>query len=200
MNKKNNLSRVAANWCRTKNSVDKMGRKSHKKKGNLLLIIIFATMIFPIWCNPIDENTARQVAVQTLLRSSANNSVGVAQQKTQVMQKPLQLLYKSSNNNSTDSVSQANAENETVYFYVFGTSDNDGFVIVAGDDRVTPVLGYSHSNSFPADNLPDNLKWWLDEYAQQIEYAIGNNIEPTPEIKQQWEQLLEVKESNNEKK
>jgi len=167
--------------------------------GNFLFTLVLTIIVFPVWSNPIDEITARKVAVQTLSRSSANSSIDATRQETQVTQETLQLLYKSSSNNSTDT-EQANAENETVYFYVFGTDDNDGFVIVAGDDRVAPVLGYSNSNSFPADNLPDNLKWWLDEYARQIEYAIENNIEPTQEIKQQWEQILGVKESNNEKK
>ena len=81
---------------------------------------------------------------------------------------------------------------------MFGAENNEGFVIVAGDDRITPVLGYSHSNGFPADadNLPPNLKWWLGEYAKQIEFAIENNIEATPETQAQWEQYLGT--NNNE--
>ena len=97
---------------------------------------------------------------------------------------------------------RTNQENvaEDVYFYIFVTEENDGFVIVAGDDRVVPVLGYSNENGFSVENMPDNLKWWLDGYARQIEYAIENNMEATPEIKQQWKQLLEDKESINDKK
>jgi hypothetical protein len=40
--------------------------------------------------------------------------------------------------------------------------------------------------------MPDNLKWWLGEYAKQIQFAIENNIEPTQEVQQQWEQYLET--------
>ena len=83
---------------------------------------------------------------------------------------------------------QANAE-EIVYFYIFATENNDGFVIIAGDDRVVPILGYSNTNGFSVDSMPENLKWWLDGYVRQIEYAIENNIESSDEIKQQWAQL-----------
>jgi len=91
--------------------------------------------------------------------------------------------------------SKTNAD-ETVYFYVFGAENNKGFVIVAGDDRVTPVLGYSHTNGFSVDDMPPNLKWWLGEYAKQIQFAIDNNIEPTQETKQQWAQYLDINNMN----
>ena len=116
-----------------------------------------------------------------------------------VPQKTLQLLYKSSRNteNMITQSKQKN-DNEPVYFYVFGTEDNKGFVIVSGDDRVSPVLGYSYTNSFSAENMPDNVTWWLGQYAKQIEYAIENNIEPTQEVKLQWENYLQDVENNKE--
>lgn len=33
----------------------------------------------------------------------------------------------------------------------------DGFVLVSGDDAVTPILGYSDSGSFDYNSLPDHL-------------------------------------------
>ena len=168
-------------------------RKSGKRMLFLLVLAIFA---LPIWGKPIDENTARQVAIQTLSRSSATNSAeNGSPQKAPAAQRTLQLLYKNSSNNNDQNGNVAmhappENTNETVYFYVFGTENNEGFVIVAGDDRVAPVLGYSYTNGFFVDNMPPNLQWWLGEYARQIEYAIENNIEPTAEIQQQWEQML----------
>ena len=60
-------------------------------------------------------------------------------------------------------------------YYVF---DNDagGFVIIAGDDAVTPVLGYTTTGSFDAENLPDGLKDLLKSYERQIA-ALGGSYQ-----------------------
>jgi len=161
-----------------------MNKDFIKKKSNKrsIFLLVLATLVLPVWGGQVDENKARQVATQTLLRSSETNDTQLRAQKT------VQLLYKSSNN--SENANALRSTNENVYFYVFGAENNEGFVIVAGDDRVTPVLGYSHTNGFSADNMPPNLKWWLGEYARQIEFAIENGIEATAETKQQWAQYF----------
>lgn len=58
-------------------------------------------------------------------------------------------------------------------YYVFN-NDAGGFVIIAGDDAVTPVLGYTSTGSFDAENLPDGLKNLLKSYERQIA-ALGDN-------------------------
>ena len=54
------------------------------------------------------------------------------------------------------------------YYYVFNIGDNDGFVIVSGDDRTTPVLGYSDEGSFDLSRMPENMKYWLGSYGEQL--------------------------------
>ena len=54
-------------------------------------------------------------------------------------------------------------------FYVFNIGTDDGFVIVSGDDAAYPVLGYARSGHFDEDNLPANMKSWLDGYAHELE-------------------------------
>ncbi|MCW4073684.1 C10 family peptidase [Segatella copri] len=58
-------------------------------------------------------------------------------------------------------------------YYVFN-NDAGGFVIIAGDDAVTPVLGYTSRGSFDAENLPDGLKDLLKSYERQIA-ALGDS-------------------------
>ena len=58
-------------------------------------------------------------------------------------------------------------------YYVFN-NDAGGFVIIAGDDAVTPVLGYTSTGLFDAENLPDGLKDLLKSYERQIA-ALGDN-------------------------
>jgi len=168
-----------------------------------ILAGLLASAALPMWSEPIDENTALKVAAQQLSRSAAtqSNSADSTLRKASAQSKSLQLLYKSSSSvekGNANAKLRAASANETVYFYVFGTENNDGFVIVSGDDRVVPVLGYSDTNGFSADDMPENLRWWLGEYAKQIQFAIDNNIEPTAEVKQQWADLLGTNDNGKE--
>ncbi len=52
--------------------------------------------------------------------------------------------------------------------YVFNTSGNQGFVIIAGDDRAETILGYTESGSYDEENLPDNFRAWLEQAALEI--------------------------------
>ena len=71
------------------------------------------------------------------------------------------------------------------YYYVFNNGDNDGFVIVSGDDCTAPILGYADSGSFDASNMPENMRNWLNGYAEEIEWVrtqakAPSNDAPTP--------------------
>lgn len=62
----------------------------------------------------------------------------------------------------------ANAPQELAPFYVFNIGDDGGFVIASGDDRTPTVLGYSDTGSMNLDSLPDNVRYWLGFYEEQI--------------------------------
>ncbi|MCL2131180.1 MAG: Spi family protease inhibitor [Lentimicrobiaceae bacterium] len=162
----------------------------------ILIVCVLAAWGLPIWCKPIDENTARKVAGEVLMRSAEKQKDADATQWKGEDLQPLKLVYKSSS--KTMEGRRESADAEIVYFYVFVTADNSGFVIVSGDDRAAPVLGYSLSNGFSVENMPENAAWWLGEYAKQIAYAIENNLEQTQEVRQQWERYLKEVD-NNEK-
>lgn len=52
-------------------------------------------------------------------------------------------------------------------YYIFSdVSKSGGFVIVSGDERMPAVLAYSDENSFDVDNIPPNVQYWLDCYAE----------------------------------
>ena len=53
-------------------------------------------------------------------------------------------------------------------YYIFNTMENKGFVIVSGDDRTTPILGYIDNGNFDPNNIPPNMKVWLENYDRQI--------------------------------
>lgn len=53
-----------------------------------------------------------------------------------------------------------------------------GWIIVSGDDTVTPVLGYSQHGSLYVGNLPENMQYMLDEYVSQIRKVAQSVVTP----------------------
>ena len=53
-------------------------------------------------------------------------------------------------------------------YYVFNVENNGGFVIIAGDDVVEPVIGYATEGHFDGSDLPENMLEWLDRVSAQI--------------------------------
>lgn len=48
-------------------------------------------------------------------------------------------------------------------FYVFNQG-NSSYAIVSGDDRMKPILAYSHTGAFVVENIPSNMKALLTAY------------------------------------
>ena len=74
----------------------------------------------------------------------------------------------------------------------------DGYVLVAGDDAVTPILGYSDNGQFDYNTLPDNARAWFNMYAEMIKsikagklgsiktYSTATSVDPL--IVAEWNQ------------
>ncbi|MDR1332472.1 MAG: thiol protease/hemagglutinin PrtT [Tannerella sp.] len=54
------------------------------------------------------------------------------------------------------------------YYYVFNIGDDDGFIIISGDDRANDVLGYATSGHFDIDRIPSNFRNWLSFYRSEL--------------------------------
>ena len=54
-------------------------------------------------------------------------------------------------------------------YYVFTRNGDNGFVIVSGDDRLPQIVGYSFSNQFDPDMMPDGLKAYLADYTALVD-------------------------------
>lgn len=69
--------------------------------------------------------------------------------------------------------------------YVFGNAANKGFMVLSADDSTPALLAYSDTDEFDFDNMPDNMRYWLDEYARQVAYAsTQESATDEPQIKQ----------------
>ena len=73
-------------------------------------------------------------------------------------------------------------------FYVFGR-DGGGFVIIAGDDNVQPVLAISDRNEFKVEGMPDNVKWWME----RMKAYVRSSAKQTVEVQAQWEKFIGTK-------
>lgn len=140
----------------------------------ILLLILIVVLSLPIFGTSIDETTAKQLA-QNFWKE--NNIMGVRGDK----------VFKK----RVADAKFVNVAPQCGYseFFIFNNEDGKGFVIIAADDCVTPILGYSYDNNFAAENLPPNLKGWLDGYAEQIRMAVEIKAIATDEIRADWECL-----------
>ena len=62
---------------------------------------------------------------------------------------------------------QYQIDNTTPAVYVFNSTD-EGFVLVSAEDNARAVLGYSDNGTFDANNIPENMQFWLQMYADEI--------------------------------
>ena len=98
------------------------------------------------------------------------------------MRKARQFVADKMGSRHSDKISLAyTSQNESAaddaLFYVYNIGNDNGFVIIAGDDLATPVLGYTDRGSFSWDNMPDNLKIWLQYYKEAIAQVASRDVE-----------------------
>ena len=121
----------------------------------MMLLGVLAQFSLATWATSVDMNQAREAAVAFM------------QQKQAVLR----------SSGATTASSLQTAAN-TGYYYVFNVGDNNGFVIVSGDDRTTPVLGYATEGHFDATRVPVNMQEMLDNYNAQLKaLATMNDVE-----------------------
>ena len=140
----------------------------------LFALILMMSIGLSLIGGPIDETTAKQLA-QNFWKE--NNTMAVRNGK--VFKKQM------------DEARFINVAAQHGYseFFIFNNTAGKGYVIMAADDCVTPILGYSYANNFDDGELPPNFKAWLDGYALQIREATVMKLNATEEIRNEWECL-----------
>ena len=114
------------------------------KKILAILMMIWAGAMICAMGAPVDRQEAKKQALKVASQLKQNKQVTVTELKV--------------------------AGLDNLYLY---NIDQGGFVIISGDDRTRVVLGYDRNGHLNADNLPDNLLYWLKEYQHQIS-QLGN--------------------------
>ncbi len=52
--------------------------------------------------------------------------------------------------------------------YVFTPDKGEGFVLVSAEDNARAVLGYADAGTLDASNIPANMRFWLQMYADEL--------------------------------
>lgn len=65
------------------------------------------------------------------------------------------------------------------YLYAVSATQHDGFVLVSGDERFNAVLGYSDVSNFDEQNMPENMRVFLQGYIDEMKYLESINYQPT---------------------
>ena len=81
--------------------------------------------------------------------------------------------------NRSQSASQLKMAGRVSGLYVFNAEQNQGYVIVSNDDRTAPILGYSETGTLDPDNMPCNMRAWLQGYADEIAWLSAHNYQPS---------------------
>ena len=82
-------------------------------------------------------------------------------------------------------------------YHVFNLGTEDGFVIISGDDCTDDILGYSDSGTFDAQNMPENLRAWLQGYADQIAWMKANGVKASSNTSRDGSRLAVRKAPKN---
>lgn len=118
----------------------------------ILLLFSLFLMTLVAWGEPIDRNEALKQANAFL------SSKGIP------VRQSLDMAY----------AQPGKAAEARSLYYVFNVGNDKGFVIVAGDDAVTPILAYADCGDFSEREMAPAAKAMLESYAQQIEMIQQN--------------------------
>lgn len=115
--------------------------------------------------NTVSESAARKVA---------EGFFGIPATKSASM---LKLI----NNTATKAVSS-----QDIYIYA---RQGGGFVGVAGDDALSPVMFYSTTGEFVFENVPENVQCVLDDLTGCVRYARQIKMAQTTAVAAKWENV-----------
>lgn len=132
------------------------------KKLSLLLGLMAVAVILN--AGPVDQQKAQQLGARFL------STTAVAQRGIDIQ---LNLVSATYSRGGID-------------YYAFNVRGGNGFVIVAGDDRVKPILAYSTTGSFDPQDVAEGFAYMLNGYREEIQYVREHNLSATPDIVAEW--------------
>ena len=139
-------------------------------------LLVFLSFLFAILCTlhaaPVSLKKAQDIASDFFYKNSSYKNKGIEKIKNTGS---MDLIY--TPQQTTGKTRIRSIENDAE-FYIFKPQYKEGFVIVAGDDQVSSIIGYSFDQSFDTEKMPEALQEYLNSYAQYIREIRSGNIIP----------------------
>ena len=151
--------------------------------GNLIKLFLAAVLLAysGLWAETIDADKAKNLALR-FVEAKHGRQAG----------ENLRLRHtaRSARDSGRQRIGRMQDE-EQALFYVFNINEDGGggFVIIAGDNLVRPVLGFSENGNFDEEKLPPNFEFWMNFLSEQIVYAQENISVQSEEIREEWNTL-----------
>ena len=140
-----------------------------------LLLLVLIGGLNAIQAEPIDTTIAKQLA-NRFYRQKAN---------TLVTQRTMPKIAQCAKAQINIAGTRQTVNRDCYYVVNFG----NGFVIIAADDRVEPILGYSTSGAYNPEEVPVNMAEWMEGYRQEIAAVLATNRSASAEVSEQWYKL-----------
>lgn len=153
-------------------------------KRYTLLFLTISLLASTLSAKQVERSTAMAIAQSYLTKNSPKHMLGVNHSAAPKLKMAI----------------EAKSQQGATDYYVFNNEGNNGYIIIAGDDRAVPVLGYSDEGSFDPANMPDGLRYMLELYAQEMNYlrsnpnamaadqSLAHNPAVKPLLKSNWDQ------------
>ena len=139
-----------------------------------VVIIPFLLIVFTLSATPIGEQRARNIALNFFGGSGA----------TRTSSAEVELVW-AGNDKALEVTSASSSrlmrvereeEVENALLYLYNRLDAEGFVVVAGDDKVQkPIIAFSRERAFDIENVADGAKAILQSWSDQISALRSNN-------------------------
>jgi hypothetical protein len=136
----------------------------------LLLSLCLLAALSSLMAGPVDQQKAQKLGAKFL------STTAVSQKNADIQ---LHLVSAALDRNAVD-------------YYVFNVSNGEGFVIVAGDDRVKPILAYSTTGQYDPQNVSEGFAFTLNSFREEIQYVREHNLSATPDIVAEWKSVNEM--------
>jgi len=153
---------------------------------SLALLLVFSlqpTVTFGEW---VDSATAGTVARNFYLYVSANGTE--ANRKGASAEVDLELVFQEFEDPNHDLTGHRKGVGHPLY-YVFNVLADKGFVIVAGDEHIQPILGYALKGVFRKSHQPPAFQAWMESYKAQIMFALEHDLRVNSGIMEEWKSL-----------
>ena len=137
-------------------------------KKLLTLLALVALTMGNLWAGSVSQQMAQRVGQQFL------STTVLSQHRAEI---ELQLVCTAANRGEVD-------------YYVFNVRGDNGFVIVAGDDRVKPILAYATTGTYNPQDVSEGFEFTLNSFRKEIQYIREHYMTATPDITAEWESVL----------